>query len=465
MKKNKAVSAGIGYTLGNILIKGINFLSIPVFSRLLTTEEFGVYNVFISYEAILYVVVGMALHSCLRSANIKYKGKIDEFTSSISIIYLINCLILLILGLLFNGSIHNITDFSLVEIILLVFYSFSTALLALYNNRIAIDYEYKDYLFVSLLNTLGNVFISLFLVLTLFRSQKDLGRIIGVVFTSCSLAFLVLSRLYRKAKPKIRKEYWKFAIKYSLPIIPHGISQVILSQFDRIMISSICGSSYAGIYSLAGNIQLILTIITDSISNAWSTWFYENFKQEDLYRIQKRAVEICSLFLICSILLITISPELILILGGEKYNLAKFVAIPMIISAFLLFIYNIIVVVEYYYGKTVFIMTGTIIATIINLITNYIFIHLYGFIAAAYTTLFSYFCFLLIHIFISHRIIDNYIIRIRYLFSFLIVISCIAIFDLININNLILRWSIGIVISLIIFFILLKNKDKSKEEC
>ena len=54
--KQTAVKAGIGYTVGNILIKGISFMTLPVFSRLLTTEQFGVYNVFVSYEAILYVV-------------------------------------------------------------------------------------------------------------------------------------------------------------------------------------------------------------------------------------------------------------------------------------------------------------------------------------------------------------------------------------------------------------------------
>ena len=52
-KKNAALTAGIGYTVGNILIKGINILTLPIFSRLMTQEEFGVFNVFMSYDAIL----------------------------------------------------------------------------------------------------------------------------------------------------------------------------------------------------------------------------------------------------------------------------------------------------------------------------------------------------------------------------------------------------------------------------
>ena len=50
-EKNSALKAGMGYTIGNVLVKGINFLTLPLFSRLLSTAEFGVYNVFLSYVA------------------------------------------------------------------------------------------------------------------------------------------------------------------------------------------------------------------------------------------------------------------------------------------------------------------------------------------------------------------------------------------------------------------------------
>lgn len=90
MKKN-AMSAGIWYTVGNILIKGINFLAIPIFSRIMSTDEFGIYNVFISYEAILYIVIGFAVHTSIRSANIKFENQIDKYTSSVSLIYIYIC--------------------------------------------------------------------------------------------------------------------------------------------------------------------------------------------------------------------------------------------------------------------------------------------------------------------------------------------------------------------------------------
>ena len=272
--KSKAFSAGIGYTIGNILIKGINFIALPIFSRLMTTEEFGVYNVFLSYDAILFVIIGMALHSSLRSASYRYNGKIDEYTSSVSIIYIINAVLLLIIATVFGSLLSSLLGFDKAIIYLLVLYSFGSSILTLYNDRISLDYAYKKYIIVAFLNSLGNISISLILMFTIFNNARDMGRILGTTITIFVLALGLIFTIYKKALPKFNKEYWKFGIKYSLPIIPHGISQVFLSQFDRIMIRNMVGASEAGIYSLGGNIKLFLSTITTSISSSWSTWFY-----------------------------------------------------------------------------------------------------------------------------------------------------------------------------------------------
>lgn len=455
--KSKVISAGIWYTVGNMLIKGINFLSLPLFSRLLNMEEFGIYNVFVSYEAILYVIIGMAIHSSIRSANIKFKGNINEYTSSVSIIYLVNAMIMLFIALIFNKQLSKLLAFDKLIIVLLIFYSLGSALLSLYNNYISLEYSYKKYLLVSFFNSVGNVCISLVLILTIFKKKRDIGRIVGATSTICILAFFILCIMYKKAKPKINKSYWKFAVKYSIPIVPHGISQVLLAQFDRIMIRSIVGNAAAGIYSLAGNIMLILTIITDSISTAWSTWFYDQISENRIESINKRAKQLSFFFVVLTVGLLTISPELIIILGGKEYSAGQYVAIPMIVDAFILFIYNIIVSSEYYKNKTTYIMLGTMVAMVINLITNYVFISKYGFIAAAYTTLFSYMCYLILHIVISHKVVGFFVLELKFFLMELVIIILTAIFDLLFIRTFWLRVVVGISITIPIIAYLLKE--------
>lgn len=442
-KQSKVFKAGIGYTIGNVMVKGINFLAIPIFSRLLTTEEMGLYTVFAAYEAVLFVFIGMALHSSIRSAKYEFEGEIDNFTSSITGIYWINLIATLIISIVFNKTLTKILDIDLYALIMLAIYSFGIAIVTLYNARISLDYEYKKYIKVSLASTIGNVGISLLLIKTVYNSSRGTGRILGITVSTMLVTAYIIYDLYKRAKPVYKKNYWKFGIKYSLPIIPHGISQVLLAQFDRIMINKIVGKSEAGIYGLVGNIRLILAIISDSISEVWMTWFYEKMKNREIEAIRSRARQLCYFFLIIAIGVMSISPELVLIIGGEKYAIGKYVAIPMILDAFVLFIYNVIVPSEYYKQKTSFIMWGTMSAAVINIILNYIFIYKYGFIAAAYTTLFAYVCYMILHFVISYRLMRFSIIPVSCIGICLLSIVFIAIVDLMFVDRLVIRYFVG----------------------
>ena len=59
----KALKAGLGYTVGNMLVKGLSFLAIPLFARLMTVEDFGIYSTFSSYVMIMTVLAGFTLHT------------------------------------------------------------------------------------------------------------------------------------------------------------------------------------------------------------------------------------------------------------------------------------------------------------------------------------------------------------------------------------------------------------------
>lgn len=442
----KAVRAGIGYTIGNILVRGLSFLTLPLVSRLLDTEQFGIYNGFVAIDSILYVITGLALHSSVKSAHYTFRGETDEYVSSLTIIYIFNFILFNGIVFFFGKYISKVLALPIPALYMLLFYSSGSALLTLYNYRISLDYSYKRYLMLSLANTVGNISLSLLLILTVFNNSRAMGRIVGSSVTIAVIAVFLVADMWRKARPKYNKEYWKFGIKYSLPIIPHGISQVLLSQFDRIMIRSLDGDASTGIYGLAANIKIILSVISDSISTAWTTWFYEEIDKGNTEIIKKRAVQLAWGFLFLTVGMMAISPEMILILGGKKFAMGKYVAFPMIVDAFILFLYNIIVPSEYYKKKTTYIMYGTMVSAVINIITNYIFIRKYGFIAAAYTTLFSYICYVALHMFISYKLMGFHIIPMSEVFKMVIVISAAMAMDLIAVDTILIRYAINIVV-------------------
>ena len=460
MTKSKALRSGVGYTLGNILIKGINFLTLPIFSRLLSPEEFGVYNVFASYDMILFVLIGLALHTSIQSANLEFRGKINSYTSSISLIYILNGLVALVVAILFRHALGEVLSLPPASLTLLVLGSFSTAVIQLYNTRISLDYSYKKYLLVSACSSVLNIAISLVLILTVFSEDRAMGRIIGASVPAFLISVVLLLSFFRKAKPHFSKTYWHFGVKYSLPIVPHGISQMLLNQCDRIMISKMVSDAAAGIYSLAGNIKLILVIITESVTTAWTTWFYSQMDKGEKTAIQKRATQLLLLFFILTTSLMALCPELVQLLGGSRYTQGKYVAIPLVLDAFALFLYNLVVPAQYYAKKTTYIMYGTMAAAVVNIILNYVFIKLYGFVAAAYTTLASYFLFAAVHYFISGKLLKFFVVPPSRMLGVCAAVAVMAAWQLLFVDSLLLRWGVCVVTVIPVALYLLKQMRK-----
>ena len=420
---SSATKAGIGYTVANILIKGIGFLTLPIFSRLLDTHDFGIYNVFLAYDAILFCVIGFALHSSVKSANWEFPGKIDRYISSISLIYLANMVILIVLVLTIGAPLEDLLGLETVVIVAMVLHSFGQAIVTLYNARISLQYSYGKYMAVAAATSLGNIALSLLLIFTVFTNQRYLGRILGATVALLAVGLILVALFWRKARPHVSKTYWKFGMRYSLPIVAHGLSQVLLAQIGRLMTNYMVSTAAAGVYGLAANLSSIIAVLAESVSTVWSTWFYETMEgesaggateQKDLTAgeldtrgavIRKRADQLATLFAIVTIALMAIAPEMIWVLGGDAFMEGAYCAFGIILSGYCVILYNLICVGEYYKQKTGYIMVGTIAAAVINIILNFWGISTFGYIAAAYTTLVAYVFYVAFHWFISRKLI------------------------------------------------------------
>ena len=121
---------------------------------------------------IIYVIMSMAIHSSVRSASIEFKGKIKDYCSTISLIYILNFVVLVLLSIPLFGFLYGILEFERTILIMLLLYSFSTGIVTLYNQEISLNYSYKKYILVALANSLGNLGLSLLLIFTVFRDNR-----------------------------------------------------------------------------------------------------------------------------------------------------------------------------------------------------------------------------------------------------------------------------------------------------
>lgn len=455
MPGNKVVKAGIGYTIGNILVRGIGFLSIPIFTRLMSTGDYGLYNTYAAYEAIFYLIISLAFNSTAKIAKLEFKERFDEYMSTIVTAVLVNSAAwLVILNVVYPLISGYIWEFNRFVLNLLVIHSCGSALLVIYNAAISVRYEYKSYLKIALLNSFGGIIISIIAMLTLFADARYLGRIIGVTIGVAVTGLVILWSFYRRAKPNLKKGYIRYALQYSLPVVPHGISQVLLAQFDRIMIRNMTSEVYAGIYSFTGNISSIMKVIVNSVMTAWSPWFFEEYTKKNIKKIREVTKYCILVFALFTSGVMLCAPEVLKLMAPSDYWDGIKLVVPMALDVFCTLLYSIYCEIEYYYKKTKYLMVATVGAAVINIVTNYIMIKRYGYTMAAWTTLFSYICYFVFHYFLSRKFAGEDVFKLKSNIPAVLETILVAITASIFKEYLIVRWLMAFALCLGNFFYL-----------
>ena len=179
IKTNKVLQAGMGYTIGNYLLKGINLITLPIFARLMNKTDYGLFNIYMSYEGIFVILIGVTLHSSLKNARYEFKNDYRKYVSSIEIVPMIMLAVALLIVNLFSGSVTQVTGLNLLTLDLLMIHSYCSALLQFYNADLSIDYKYTSFLKIAFFNTIANVLISLILMTTVLSSKRYAARIAG----------------------------------------------------------------------------------------------------------------------------------------------------------------------------------------------------------------------------------------------------------------------------------------------
>lgn len=445
--KRNLFKAGIGYTIGNYLLKGAVFITTPIFARLMTKADYGKYSVFVSYESIFFVVIGLAIHSSYKNAYHKFRdGNNSEselgyqkYISVTMLFLLISLAFWMLVSTVFGNQLSNILGIDKQLLQLLVAGSMATEIMNCYSTDKGIHFQYKSILIISAISTLTSVGLSLWFINTIFSERMYMGRILGNVVPVVAICGFIAVKYLLRTSPKGMGSALFWGIRYSLPIVPHGISQVILTQFDRIMILRLIGDSEAGIYSFAYTIYTMVAVTASSIDGIWSPWFYEQRKANNEKAINRGSSIYILIIFLASVAVIFGGPELIWILGGEKYKDAIYCAIPVVAGGFFAGIYNVPCLVEYYHEKTKLIAISTVSAASLNIILNAFFIKRFGYIAAAYTTLFTYIVYFGAHYAMAKKIEGKDLFPHKLILVCAVVLSGSMFFSLLFISNILVR--------------------------
>lgn len=392
--------ASIWFVVCSILQKGISLITIPIFTRIMTTEQYGQYSTFISWYSIIIIFTSLNLYyGVYNNAMIKYKDHRDEYTSSMQGLTMLLTIIVYIVYLLFHRNINEFIDMTTLLVSLMFLKLLVAPSMEFWLVRNRFEYKYKMVVTITLAQTiLGSVVGVIFVIIS---TDKSLARIASLVLIDSFFCIVIALLQYKRGKILYNKEYWKYAISFNLPLLPHYLSGIILNQGDRVMIGYFENASAVAFYSVAYNIAILINIIIQAINASMTPWMYGKLEERKTKDIRKVTNILCLVMLFVILMLIIFAPELLKIIASKEYGEAVYVIPPVAMSTFFTFMYNIFANVEFFYEEKKFVSIGSILAAISNVILNAIFIPIYGYYAAAYTTLICYIIYSLSHLFFS----------------------------------------------------------------
>lgn len=403
VKKRTFMRASLLYLIGNVFEKAIGFLTLPLFARLLTTEENGVVGTYLSWVSLFTVIISLSLANSVRTAINDFPGQINKYISSIYALGTFTGFI--ITGIVVLGAYIFVPNISTVMVLLCCLQAFFNSVISAVQIKCMMEVKYVQ---KSLLQILPNIIIvALSVVLVKYinaEADKYWGRIIAYALVLILLGIVIEFRYLFIGRTGYNKTYWKYGLAVSLPLIFHSISNVVLAQSDRTMISALYSVSETGIYGIAYQFGMIPLVMTHTLENIWIPWFTTQMNHGNKSGINKMANRyVFVLSIACSGVMIA-SPEVLKFMTTSDYYSGVYMVPPIIIGIFFMFLTSIPLDLEYYKKDTKTIAVNTMVSAIVNIILNVIFIPQYGGIAAAYTTAVSYGVSLIMHYRVSRKI-------------------------------------------------------------
>lgn len=425
-------------------------------TRIISLSDLGIATSFMTMKGIFNIICLLSMYIAINRMLLDVKGNDFEYLSSIYIFSSMFCLFTYFIYLIFSKYFNYFLGFDtkLMNLMFLMMFLINSCTIVVTYWNFKNNYKWT-FIYNILSNPVSQICSLVFAIL--LTNKKYLGRIVGIDTFNIIFGIVCSFLICFKGKFTYNKDYVKKSLKICIPMIPHLLAQVILSSCDLLMIKNLTGAANAGIYSMAYTISNLLYALLVQLFNPWSPWVYRRLKNNEIDTIKSNSKVLISLSFVLCVGLICVSPELIKIFLTKDYYPAINLIAPICIGFFFQIMYIFFYDIEYFYKKNSQIATYSVMAAILNIILNFIFIKKFGYYAAAYTTLISYFLLFMFHYYGMRKVEKRKIYDLKYIFLLSVILLMLLLIIILSNCNFILRYSILLVACV---FMIIKYKNK-----
>ena len=451
---------GIVFAFGQMLTKISFFLLIPLYVQHMTVDQYGI----VGYTQ-GFIIVGIALFGF---GGVSFQERyfyelIDNDDSLRSMFFTVNVfsmcfsltlgLLLCVLGYYFWKLTVPFDPYIILSVFIAYFSSLNQFSISL---NIPLRKSY-NFVFEQFLHFLFISMFSLFFVV--FCAMEAKGYLIGVLLGNILFFLIFYRRFFYLYRGAFSFKWVALLLPFGAPIVLHSISGTILSFIDRVYIERNLDLSELGIYSLASQAAMLITVFGISMSRVWQPRFFQLMSKDlERARFESRKMVFSWTCVGGIVTIVAISGSLFLaglLFSPEYYRIIEVLPI-ILVSNFLTGLYFIFVTPLFYFKRTSLIPVISVTSAVLNILFNILLVSRFGIVGAAVATLISSGSMVLISFTLSRRMLKINLERGRALFLNLLICIYLLMFTSVEAVNYKVLFSI---IYCLIFFFISKALD------
>ena len=381
------------YTISNFAVAGVPFLLLPILTRVLSPDDYGMVAMFTVMVSLFVVLAGLNTHGAVM---VRYfepeKFSMQRYVPTTLSILFGTTILLAFFVSFFSEQLTAITSLKLEWLMLAVAvaalqFLVQTLLTLWQASKQPIKYGALRFSHALMDGTLSIVFV----VVLLYSWQ---GRLFGIAI---AWGLTTVAAIYW-----LRREGWltrqidsacaKDALLYGVPLVPHALGGLMLGMADRFMVTNFLDVASTGIYLVAIQIGLILGMSADAFNKAFAPWLMEALHKVD-FAGKQRIVRYTYIYFIVilglAMLGSLIMPNLLGLLVGPKYQTALPIIVYILLGNAFMGMYYMVTNYIFFARRTGLLSALTISVGVITVALNWYLIQINGIAGAAQAFMFG----------------------------------------------------------------------------
>lgn len=463
---NNFFKIGIWYSIGQLLIKGVAFLLIPLYSRYLGTEIYGQ----LALVDIVYNFIGMFIIFSIYSGYIRFYSE-DKNYNGFATIFNFSLISIFVQGIIIFilGKYSSYTLLKMENSYVILILIFIRGSLEQITNLLETDYsmKYKVKKLILLKFIITTITLLAIIYFVVIKKETIIGIYLGYIIGNLLVLFYIIYDNKEKMKLIFEYEFFKKCFKFSSGLLLGSMSYLILAAIDRYFLKEYRSFSDVGIYSMGYKFASLIEIFfITSFKKVFTPFKFQEYQNENFeYKINK-FFDYYNILGIIIFLIISVNIKLVLYIFSTKEFIGAYLITPIITFSYLLYgqieFYSLGINLKNKTYITSFILS---FGGIINILLNIFWIKKYGMYGAAFSTVFSYLVMMNFYIYISQKL---YYIRFNFNKMIKITLSGVILYFVYFISsvqniNIILETFIGNIIVLVLVWVIVKFILKKEE--